>query len=137
LRLSLEGAKNWAEFSFGVIAPMELSETEKKMVARLRKKQEQMVRWRWWLIVVGLLCLAVSGYGLWMLLHFRHEPNLISGLMIAMFLPQIYLCLLFGAWMIGYAWANWHGNAQDRLLLRLIDEKRDPCPAQQPENRIP
>jgi hypothetical protein len=104
---------------------MELSNTEKKMVARLRKKQEQMLRWRWWIIVGGAICFGVSGYGLLVLKRFLHEPDLSSVLVVAVFLPQIYLCALFGAAAIGYVWANWDGNPHERLLLRLIDEKHD------------
>ena len=104
---------------------MELSDTEKKMVARLRRKQQQMLRWRWLLVFVGVFCLGASGYCLSMLIRFLHEPDLASVLVIACFLPQIYLCVLFGTWVICYTCANWNGNPQDRLLLRLIDEKCD------------
>jgi hypothetical protein len=103
---------------------MELSDTEKKMVARLRKKQQQMIRWRWWLLLTGIFCLGASGYCLSILLRPVREPDLAFVLSIAFFIPQIYVCVFFGAVAIGYAWANWNGNLQDRLLLRLIDEKR-------------
>ena len=77
------------------------------------------------MVFVGVFCLGVSGYCLSMLLRFLHEPDLTAVLVIACSLPQIYLSVLFGAGLIGYTWANWNGNPHDRLLLRLIDEKRD------------
>jgi hypothetical protein len=104
---------------------MELSDIEKKMVARLRRKQEQMLRWRWWLLLTGISCFAASGYALSLLLRLLHEPDLTSVLIIACSLPQIYLGVLFGTVVIGYTWTNWNGNPQTRLLLRLLDEKRD------------
>ena len=104
---------------------MKLSDIEKKMVARLRKKQVQMVRLRWWILLSGIFCLAVSGYGFSILVRALHEPDLMSVLAVAGLLPQIYICMFLGAGAIGYAWANWNGNPQDRLLLRLIDEKID------------
>jgi hypothetical protein len=104
---------------------MELSDTEKKMVARLRRKQVQTVRLRWWMLLGGIFCLAVSGYGSSVLMRALHEPDLMSVLAVACLLPQIYICMFLGAGAIGYAWANWNGNPQDRLLLRLIDEKLD------------
>jgi hypothetical protein len=104
---------------------MELSDIEKKMVARLRRKQAQMVRLRWWILLSGIFCFAVSGYGYSVLSRALHEPDLMSVLAVAALLPQIYICMFVGAGAIGYAWANWNGNPQDRLLLRLIDEKRD------------
>ncbi|MEI8291028.1 MAG: hypothetical protein WCH99_16305 [Verrucomicrobiota bacterium] len=104
---------------------MELSSTEEKMVARLRRKQEQWPRARWLLLCIGVGCLGVSGYGLSILLRFLHEKDPNTALVLACFIPQIYLCALLGAWAIGYAWANWNGNPQDRLILRLLDEKHD------------
>jgi len=104
---------------------MELSDTEKKIVARLRRKQVQMVRARWLILLSGIFCLAVSGYGSLMLVRALREPDLMSVLAVAGFLPQIYVCMFLGAGAIGYAWANWNGNPQDRLLLRLLDEKLD------------
>ena len=104
---------------------MELSDTEKKMVARLRRKEEQMRRWRWWLLFVGVFCLGVVAYSFSILLRFFHEPDLTGVFVIACFLPQLYLGCLFGAGLVCYTWANWNGNPQTRLLLRLLDEKID------------
>ena len=104
---------------------MELSKTEKKMVARLRRKQEQMLRWRWWLLAVGVFCLGAVAYSFSILLRFFHEPDLTAVFVIACLLPQLYLGALFGAGLIGYTWANWNGSPHTRLLLRLLDEKVD------------
>ena len=102
---------------------MELSDTEKKMVARLRRKQETILRWRWFMLLFGIGFTGASFYLLSMLTRFAREPDLAAVLMISCFLPPIYLFLVFGAGTIGYTWANWHGNPQDKLLLRLIDER--------------
>ena len=110
----------------GGFARMELSSTEKKMVARLRRKQEQWPRTRWVLLCIGVGSLGVSGYGLPILLQCLHEKDPNTALVLACFIPQIYLCALLGAWAIGYAWADWNGNSHDRLILRLLDDKLDP-----------
>ena len=104
---------------------MKLSDIEKKMIARLRRKQEQMIRWRWFLLIVGFSCLGATAYGLSVLFRFLDKPDLASALVISGFLPQLYMTALFGAGAIGYTCANWNGNPQDRLLLKLIDEKSD------------
>jgi len=104
---------------------MELSDIEKKMVARLRRKQVQIVRLRWWILLSGIFCLAVSGFGASILMRDLHEPDLMSVLAVAGLLPQVYLCSILGGGAIGYAWANWNGNPHDILLLKLIDEKLD------------
>jgi hypothetical protein len=104
---------------------MEFSDTEKKMVAVLRRKQVMMQRWRWGIVFVGILCLGASGYGLALLVRFNREPDLTSVLIVASFLPQIYVCMFIGTGLIFHAWTNWNGNPQERLLLRLIDEKLD------------
>jgi hypothetical protein len=104
---------------------MELTDIEKKMVVRLRRKQKQMVRLRWWMLLSGIFCFTVSGYGYSVLAGALHEPDLVSVMAVACLLPQIYICMFLGAGAIGYAWANWNGNPQDKLLLRLIDEKLD------------
>ena len=105
---------------------MGLSSTEEKMVARLRRKQEQMPRTRWLLLCIGIGSLGVSGYGLSILLRFLHEKDPNAALALACFIPQIYLCAIFGGWAIGYALANWNGNPHDRLILRLLDDKLEP-----------
>ncbi|MBE7501235.1 MAG: hypothetical protein M5U12_30525 [Verrucomicrobia bacterium] len=104
---------------------MQLSDTEKKMIARLRRREEQMRRWRWWLLFVGVFCLGAVCYSFTILLRLFHEPDLTAVFVIACFLPQLYLGCLVGAGMIGYTWARWSGNPQTRLLLRLLDEKID------------
>jgi len=106
---------------------MQLSDIEKRIVARLRRRQAQMVRARWWLLLGGVCMLGASACGFWFLLPYVREPApaLNSVMIVACYLPQLYLCALFGLGMIADTWLNWNGNPRDRLLLRLIDEKFD------------
>ena len=104
---------------------MQFSDAEKKMIARLRRKEELMRRWRLWMLLAGISCFGAVAYSFTILLRFFHEPDLTGVFVIACFLPRIYLVCLFGAGLVGYSWANWNGNSQTRLLLRLLDEKID------------
>jgi hypothetical protein len=75
------------------------------------------------MLLFGICFTGTSFYLLSLLTRFAREPDLAAVLMISCFLPPVYLFLVFGGGTIGYALANWNGNPQDRLLLRLIDER--------------
>ena len=101
---------------------MQLSDTEKKMVARLRKQEASLLRWRWLRLVLIVLFFGVTGYNTAWVIRLLYEPNLSSVLAIACFLPLVYLSAAFGGWLIGDLWMSWNGRPERRLLLRLIDE---------------
>jgi hypothetical protein len=101
---------------------MQLSDTEKKMVARLRKQEASLLRWRWLGLVCIVLFWGVMGYNTALVIHLLYEPNLSSVLAIACFLPLVYLFAALGGWMTGELWMSWNGRPERRLLLRLIDE---------------
>jgi len=117
---------------------MEFSDTEKKMIDRLRKKQKGLRRFRWLLLCTGILgagCIGISGVGIYIycisrLLDVLHKSDVTSAsdmtfvaLIIAFFWPKIYIGFWLCAWLVGYALVNWNGNSQERLLLKLLDEK--------------
>jgi hypothetical protein len=54
---------------------MQLSETEKKMVARLRKQEASLLRWRWFLLAVGVFDLAVVAYYSSLLVRWLQQPD--------------------------------------------------------------
>lgn len=104
---------------------MRLSDTEKKMIMKLRRNEEARRRWRWPMLLTGVFGLGVSGYSSTLFLPSFQKPDLVDVLLVACFLPQVYLGWLVGLWFIRYSLTNWNGNPQTRLLLRLLDEKSE------------
>lgn len=105
---------------------MKLSDTEKEMVARIRKQEASLVQQRWLALLLGLFVLVIDGYCIHMFSHLLQKPDLNSVLLIACGLPFILSSACIGAGTIGYVTANWNGKLERRLLLRLIDELRKP-----------
>ena len=105
---------------------MILTDAEEEMVRRLRKKQVHMHYLRWWLLLCSISVLGLSAYCAWLLAHNfqKREPDLVSVMMIAMYLPKIYFSMSLGGLILIYTRWNWNGSPQDKLLLRLIDESR-------------
>lgn len=98
------------------------------MIERLRRNDERMRRWRWWLLVFGVICLGAVAFSfstLLRLLRFFREPDVTTVLVIACFLPPLYIFCLLAGGLLGYTWTNWNGNPHTKLLLRLLDEKLD------------
>jgi hypothetical protein len=103
---------------------MKLSDAEKKMVARLRRRKESFARWRWLRLFTSLFCIGAGIYFFLMLLKcMRPEINLIFIAM--MILPLAYLFLWVGAWLMTDTLINWNGKPEVDLLLKLIEESQN------------
>jgi hypothetical protein len=101
---------------------MKLSETEQKIVARLRKEEESLARCRWFTLLGGVVCLAAAGYGSLILFRCFQNPDMTSVVLAAYLLLPLYIALSYGVAAIGHTWRDRNGNPERRLLLRLIDE---------------
>jgi hypothetical protein len=109
---------------------MQLSDTDKKLVARLKKRQQQLIRWRW----VGLLAALVSigaGFYIYEVLvritvHFIQQPEDIGDALLGIgYLFPVLLVLHFGGFgLLIYLSTVWNGKPEVRLLLRLIEESQ-------------
>jgi hypothetical protein len=103
---------------------MQLSDTEKKIVARLRKRQQSFIRWRWGFVLSSIICIGCGIYGILILQQcFRPDFGAITILAIAT--PGTYVLLAFGAMILTYTIINWNGKPEVILLLRLIEESQD------------
>ena len=106
---------------------MKLSDTEREMVTQIRKQEDSLMRWRWLLLLGGILILVIDGFCVAILKRDLVTHDLESVLSVAILCPWIFISVAFGAGLIGYVERCWRGNPERRLLLRLIDdlESRD------------
>jgi len=103
---------------------MQLSDTDKKLVERLKKQQQSLIRW-WWIGFVGaVINIAVGCYGVTVICHFLHQPEPISAMVVAFLIPSVYVLVLGGVWLAVYLLLNRNGKPETRLLLRLLEESR-------------
>jgi lipid-A-disaccharide synthase-like uncharacterized protein len=104
---------------------MQLSDTDKKLVERLKKRQQQFIRWRWVGLVGSILFIGVGIYAFVVLQHFAQEPALPSVMAIAFLSPVVFLLQVGGFGLLIYLVAFWRGKPETRLLLRLLEDSRD------------
>jgi len=73
---------------------MQLSDTENKMVARLRKEQQLIIRLRWVRLLVAIVGLAACVYCEFTLIEVvRSDPDQFSLFLVALISP--FICLIF------------------------------------------
>jgi hypothetical protein len=101
---------------------MQLSDTEKKMVARLRKREASMIRWRWAGALGALGYLGVGVFSMIAVLHFLREPDLTAALMLSLLVPMTLGATAAGGCFAVYLLLRWNGRPETLLLLRLIEE---------------
>jgi hypothetical protein len=103
---------------------MILSDADNKMVARLRKQQQSMLKWRWVGLLAAFTGLAVGIYGIIILEHFPKNPESAYFIAASSIIPTIYCTLGTGSFLTAYLLYNWRGKLETRLLLKLIDESQ-------------
>ena len=106
---------------------MQLTPQDMKLMERLRKKERQWPRDRWILLVVGIFVLACYSYilvSIYSRLDFQNLKSL-DVLLFAQFWPQCLLMFGLATYIVVWAIRDWHGNANRRLLLRLLDEQQN------------
>jgi hypothetical protein len=104
---------------------MQLSDTDKKLVERLKKQQRSLIRWRWVGLVGALVNIAAGCYCITVITYFLHQPEPIAAMVVAFLIPSVYILVLGGVWLVVYLLLCWNGKPETRLLLRLLDESRD------------
>jgi hypothetical protein len=104
---------------------MHLTPQEMKLAERLRKQDRRWPRDRWILLVVGAFVLLCYGYILVSACCRFDFQNLQATdvLLFAVLWPKCLIMFLFGTYFIVWAIRDWHGNANRKLLLRLLDQQ--------------
>jgi hypothetical protein len=117
---------------------MELTPQERKQIERLRKQERQWPLTRWILLGGGVIAAAEGIYILLLLFglislhsnttsldnaHF--SDNILA---FAVFWPQCLLMMGCSFWFIAVARRDWHGNIQNRLLLKLLEVQQNQPP---------
>ena len=104
---------------------MQLSDADKKLVERLRKQQQSLIRWRWVGLLAALLNIAIGCCGIAVIDHFLHQPETIAAMVVAFLIPTVYLLVLGGVWIAVYSFLCWNGKPETRLLLKLLESQND------------
>jgi len=106
---------------------MQLSDKEKRIVERLKRRQRSLVRWRWVGLIGALVYIAVGLYGLVLALHFLNRPETTPDLVIACMLPMAFGLFALGVLLVSYLVLRWNGHPETLLLLRLIENAQHDC----------
>ncbi len=101
---------------------MQLSDTEKKMVVQLRKREASLIRWRWAGALGALGYLGIGAFSLVAALHFLREPDLNAALMLSLLVPMALGATGAGVGFGVYIFLRWNGRPETKLLLKLIEE---------------
>lgn len=99
-----------------------LSESETKMLEKLRKHDAALRRFRWPLLVLHAGLLMGAFWLLETVVNFPDEPPGIKAVVVSERLTPIYILLLYSAGWVGYLIANWNGNPKTVLLLKLLEK---------------
>lgn len=103
---------------------MQLSETEKKMVVRLRKRKQTFTRWRWSLLFMGIFSIGVGIY-CFVILFRMFQLDSTAATWAAFFAPLAYLFVGIGAFLLTDTLIRWRGKPEVDLLLRLIEDSQN------------
>jgi hypothetical protein len=104
---------------------MQLTDADKKLVERLRKQQQSLIRWRWVGLVAALFSIAVGCYGIAVIDRFLRQPETIAAMVVAFLIPTVYVLVLGGVWIVVYLLLCWNGKPETRLLLKLLESQND------------
>jgi uncharacterized protein (DUF2062 family) len=106
---------------------MQLSDVEKKMVARLIKRKQTFIRLRWLLLFTGVFNVGIGIFCFVILLRCLHLAQLDStaAVIVALAAPLVYFFIWVGTYILADTLIHWHGRPEVDLLLRLIENSRD------------
>ncbi len=99
---------------------MKHSDTEKKLVERLRRRQQRLVRWRWFLLISAAIYFPIGCFGLVFTFCFLSESGT-TGQIVACWLPLCVGMMAVGIALAGSLFCCWGGRLETRLLLALIE----------------
>ena len=101
---------------------MTLSESDKKLVAQLRKRQALLKRWRWPLAIFNG-CMIVANFVMLIVIANFPSDDMTSKLIVVSFLlPPLFVFLSLSSLWLGYLIAFWNGDPKTHLLLRLLHD---------------
>lgn len=105
---------------------MELSETELRMLEKLRRKQQLLRRYRVPLLILhGLI--MISWFVLLIILVQLKMEITAKLIVISYMLPPIFLFMGISSFWFGYTIRNWRGEPKTTLLLKVIEELQKPA----------
>jgi hypothetical protein len=110
-----------AGFRFGIV---HLSDSEKRLIVRLKKRQMQLIRLRWIGLVTGTFSLGLGIFAFVVMEQALNKPDVLEVLVAAWLVPTIYIFFGAGAFLIAYVIILWNGKPEIHLLLRLIEESQ-------------
>lgn len=102
---------------------MEFTPNELKLIEHLRKQERKWPRDRWILLATGVFGIIAYCYFAFRVIHFIEPENYGEGevLFFAYFWPKCLLMFCIAAYFIGLAIRDWRGNANSKLLLKLLE----------------
>jgi hypothetical protein len=106
---------------------MQLSDSDKKLVMRLKQQQQQQIRWRWVELIAAIMYLGAGIYAFGVLNHFLvlQQPDISAILAVASLIPTVLVLFGIGVCLIVHLIFCWNGKPETTLLLKLIDESQE------------
>jgi len=106
---------------------MTFSPDELRVIARLRRREVEFRRWRWFLVLFAAAKIVAWFIMLGIVTRFPDEPPGARLIVVAHLVPACYIFLALSSVGLGLVLVRWRGDAKTQLLLRLTDElqKRD------------
>src|SRR5262245_55431179 len=101
---------------------MHLSDGEKRLAVRLKKRQASLIRWRWVGLLAGLVCFGAGVYGLILSQRFFRQPDATSAMALSFIVPAVFGLVGIGTGLLVYVVLHWNGKDETQLLLRLVEE---------------
>ena len=105
---------------------MELSETELRMLEKLRRRQQLLRRYRVSLLIVhGLL---MVGWLVLLIIVVQMKMDITAKLILVSYMfPPTFLFMGISSFWFGYIIRNWRGEPKTTLLLKVIEELQKPA----------
>lgn len=127
-RRCLLNLEHWRIEANGLASPlvMELSETELRMLEKLRRRQQLLRRYRVPLLILhGLITLS---WFVLLIIVVQMKMDVTGKLIVVSYvLPPIFIFMGISSFWFGYMIRNWRGEPNTTLLLKIVDELRKPA----------
>jgi hypothetical protein len=111
---------------------MQLTETEQRLVGRLKRRQKSFKRWRWAGLLGSLFNIGVGFYFgtvtwqyVWDYIRLGNSGlNLALAVGVLMMWPCLYFTTMLSFVAVLYLIKNWNGSPQTLLLLKFVEESK-------------
>ena len=106
---------------------MEFTPEELRLMERLRKEERRWPRTRWVLLAMSVFLIIGYAYIAMRLIQVVESESFgeSAALFVAFFWPKCLLMFCFATYGIVLATWNWRGDANRRLLLKLLDAQQN------------